>query len=100
MLTGEIFNVISPHYVADCPRDHFLVSPGLGNLENLGKISVFSGTHDILYTYALDFKKRLQNEGYAFNFYEYPKMMHVWTAITLMKEARTALKQMATLINQ
>lgn len=100
MLTGEIFNVISPHYVADCPRDHFLVSPALGNLDGLGKISVFSGTHDILYPYALDFKKRLETEGRSFNFYEYPKMMHVWTAITLMKEARAALNQIAVLINK
>ncbi len=100
MLTGEIFNVISPHYVGDCPRDHFLVSPALGNLEQLGKISVFSGTHDILFPYALDFKKRLETEGHSFNFYEYPKMMHVWTAITLMKEARSALNQMAALINE
>lgn len=99
MLTGEIFNVVIPHYVADCPRDHFLVSPALGDLKQLGKISMFSGTHDILFPYALDFKKRLEEEGHVFNFYEYPKMMHVWAAITLMKEARSALNQMAGLIN-
>lgn len=99
MLTGEIFNVVIPHYVADCPRNHFLVSPALGDLKQLGKISMFSGTHDILFPYALDFKKRLEEEGHVFNFYEYPKMMHVWAAITLMKEARSALNQMAGLIN-
>lgn len=99
MLTSEIFNVVIPHYVADCPRDHFLVSPSLGNLEQLGKISLFSGTYDILFPYALDFKKRLEEDGHSFNFYEYPKMMHVWAAITLMKEARSALNQMAELIN-
>lgn len=99
MLTGEIFNVVIPHYVDDCPRDHFLVSPALGNLEQLGKISMFSGTHDILFPYALDFKQRLEREGRSLNFYEYPKMMHVWAAVTWMKEARSALNQMAELIN-
>lgn len=99
MLTGEIFNVVIPHYVDDCPRNHFLVSPALGNLEQLGKISMFSGTHDILFPYALDFKQRLEREGRSLNFYEYPKMMHVWAAVTWMKEARSALNQMAELIN-
>lgn len=98
MLTGEIFNVITPYYVGDCPRDHFLVSPGLGDLENLGAISIFAGTHDILFPYALDLKKRLENENKSFNFYEYPKMIHVWAAITIMKEARSALNQMVVLI--
>jgi len=100
MLSPKIFDVISPHYVGDCPRDHFLVSPALGDLSELGKISIFSGTHDILYPYSLDLKKRLEQEGHAFNFFEYPGMMHVWTALTFMKEARVALRQIAELINR
>lgn len=100
ILTGAIFDTIVPYYVADCPRDHFLVSPGLGNLDQVGKISIFAGTHDILFPYALDLKKRLEKENRAFNFYEYPKMIHVWAAITLMRESRCALRQMAKLINE
>lgn len=100
MLSPKIFDVISSHYVADCPRDHFLVSPGLGDLSGLGKISFFVGTHDILFPYTQDLRKRLEAENRTYNYFEYPKMIHVWMALTFMKEARSALRQMANLINE
>jgi len=100
MLTGAIFDLISHHYVGDCPRDHFLVSPARGNLDSIGKISIFTATHDIMHPYARDFKQRLLHENREFNYFEYPKMIHVWTAITFMKEARHALRQMSNIINQ
>ncbi len=98
ILSPEIFDLLVPMYAAGSPRDHYLVSPGLGDLRKLGKISIFIGTHDILYPYSLELKQRLIEENIDFNFYEYPAMAHVWMAIPFMKESNIAIRQIADLI--
>ena len=99
MLSSKIFNLLSPLYVQDCPREHYLVSPALGNLNELGKLSVFTGTHDIMHPYSLELKKRLEEKGIPFNFYLYPKMIHVWMAIPYLSESKKTLHQIIKLIN-
>lgn len=99
MLSPDIFEAIGSRYCGQLPRDHYMVSPGLGNLDDLGKISIFIGTHDILHPYTIRLKQRLEKENKEFNFYEYPKMLHVWLVLTFLKESKPALNQIADLIN-
>lgn len=99
MLSSKIFDLLSPLYVRDCPREHYLVSPALGNLHNLGKVSIFTGTHDIMHPYSLDLKQRLEEENIPFNFYVYPNMIHVWMAIPYLNESKRTIHQITQLIN-
>ncbi len=99
MLSSKVFDLISPMYVKDCPRDHYLVSPAHGNLHNLGKVSIFTGTHDIMHPYSLELKKKFEQKKIPFNFYLYPKMIHVWMAIPYLRESKKTVKQITQLIN-
>ena len=75
-----------------------LVSPIYGALENLGKISLFIGTHDILIADCRKFKEIMSKKGISFNYFEYPKMFHVWVALTILSEAKSAIRKISDLI--
>lgn len=75
------------------------VSPIYGNFDGLGKISIFTGTHDLLYADNLKLKEILETKKIDFNFFEFPEMFHVWMAILKLKEAKVAIEQISELIN-
>lgn len=79
---------------------NYLVSPMYGELSGLAKISLFIGGRDILFADAEKFKGMMQEKGVAMNYFEYPKMFHVWVAGTFLKEAKIAIGQIAGLINK
>ena len=76
---------------------NYLVSPIYGNFDGLGKISLFIGTHDILYPDAKKFKKMADEKGIKINYYEYQSMIHVWL-LFLFPEAKKATKQIIQII--
>lgn len=78
--------------------DNPLISPIYGDVNGLGKISIFIGTHDILYPDSLQLKKKLEENQIPFRYFEYPNMFHVWPVINGMKEANYAIEQIANLI--
>lgn len=74
------------------------VSPIYGDCSGLGEISLFIGTHDIFLADARKFKKKMEEQDNPINYFEYPKMFHLWVALTSLKESKHAIHQMATLI--
>ena len=76
---------------------HYLVSPICGNLEGLGKISLFIGTHDILYPDAKKFKKMADEKGLKIDYYEYSSMIHIWP-LFFFPESKKATKQIIDII--
>lgn len=86
-------------YAGDEPLSNSLISPINGSLTGIGKISVFIGTHDVLYPDCLKLKKMLEAQNIPMDFYEYPKMFHVWMAMIGLKESKNAIKQIAAIIN-
>ncbi|MFD0693015.1 alpha/beta hydrolase fold domain-containing protein [Paenibacillus sp. GCM10027628] len=79
-------------YADGLDTKHYLISPLYGDFEGLGKISVFTGTHDICNPDARKFKKLADEKGIELGFYEYPGMPHVWTLFGL-PESKKAMKQ-------
>ena len=75
-----------------------LISPIYGDSRGLGKISIFIGTHDVLHSDAMRLKKNLEANKIPFNYFEYPKMFHVWPVLIGMNEADTAIDQISNLI--
>ncbi|MDU0200439.1 alpha/beta hydrolase fold domain-containing protein [Paenibacillus sp. MAH-36] len=69
---------IAKWYAGEESVKHYLVSPIYGNFHDLGRISVYIGTHDILYPDANKFSKLAGMQGIPINYYEYPSMLHVW----------------------
>lgn len=76
---------------------HYLVSPMYGNLEGLGKISLFIGTHDILYPDARKFKMMAVEKGINIDYYEYASMIHVWP-LFFFPESKKATKEIIEII--
>ncbi|MEI6123732.1 MAG: alpha/beta hydrolase [Bacteroidota bacterium] len=85
-------------YAANLQPTNYLVSPIYGDFSGLGKISLFIGTHDILVADARKFKQMAMQQQIAINYFEYPKMFHVWMVVTNLKESQNALEQVVALI--
>ena len=79
---------------------NYLVSPIYGDFSNLPQISLFVGTHDILIADSQKFKKLLESQNIALNYYEYPKLFHDWVMLIKLRESKDALTKMAELINK
>jgi len=84
----------SREYAGDTDAGHYQLSPVNGPLEGLPPVSLFIGTHDILYPDVLKLKRLLLEKGVEVNYYEFPKMIHDWVVITFLKESAAAITLM------
>ena len=87
-------------YAEDLESTDHRVSPLYGKLSDLGRISFFIGTHDIFLADVRKLRDKLQAQNISCNYFEYPRMFHVWFLLTSLREAKHALGKMAMLINQ
>ena len=74
------------------------VSPLFGDLENLPEVSIFTGTYDLVNADARSLSDALKAKGLAYRFFEYPKLFHVFMAVTFLPEAKTAIGQIAGIV--
>lgn len=65
-------------YADGDPLDTPLVSPSVGALTGLPRLTVFTGTHDVLNPDARAFHERATAEGLHIGWYERSGGMHVW----------------------
>lgn len=86
-------------YTAELNPTDYRVSPIYGDFSGLGKISLFIGTHDLFHADSRKFKQKMKVQDISINYFEYPKMFHVWMVLTGMKESQHVISQMTTLIN-
>jgi len=84
-------------YAGDTSTSHYLLSPIYGDIEGLGKISIFIGTKDILEADTRKFKKMANEKGLTINYFEYKDMVHVWMMMYL-PESKQAIEQISNLI--
>ncbi|MGN1227150.1 MAG: alpha/beta hydrolase [Christensenellales bacterium] len=79
--------------------DNYMLSPIKGTFENLGKMTIFIGTHEILLPDARELKEKLTNQNIDFNYYEYPYMNHVFPLFPIIPEAKSAKKTIYKILN-
>ncbi|ORA25969.1 hypothetical protein BST12_02155 [Mycobacterium angelicum] len=65
-------------YAGGDPLDTPLVSPGQGPLDGLPRLTVFTGTHDVLNPDTRAFRNRALAEGLDIGWYEREGALHVW----------------------
>ena len=82
-------------YRGELGEDDPMVSPINGDLEGLGRITMFSGTRDILNADAARLVARARTENIALDYHEAPEMIHVWPLLPI-PEARTARATIAS----
>ena len=85
-------------YAGDANPSNYLLSPINGQMEGLGKITVFIGTKDILVADTRKFKQIMQDKRIDINYYEYKDMLHVWPLFNL-PESKDAIEKIAFLVN-
>ncbi|WP_342422773.1 alpha/beta hydrolase [Paenibacillus sp. FSL E2-0178] len=88
---------IAQWYAGDQEITSHLISPAYGEVTDIGPVSIFTGTHDIVYPDVKRFKDRLLVEGIKIGYYEYPQMLHVWP-LFFFPESKTARAQIRAII--
>ncbi|WP_326513944.1 alpha/beta hydrolase [Clostridium intestinale] len=84
-------------YAGDTDRSNYLLSPINGPLKGLGKITLFIGTHEFFLPDARKFKKLAEKEKIDINYFEYPKMNHVFPVLPI-PEAKRAMQQIVDIL--
>ena len=85
-------------YAANLDLKDFHVSPVYGDLTGMCRISLFTGTRDILNADAQKFKQLMKEQNISFNYFEYPDMFHDWVIITSLKESLDVLNKVDELV--
>lgn len=85
-------------YAGGDPLDHPLLSPSIGPLDGLPRLTVFTGTHDVLNPDARAFRKRATGEGLDIGWYELEGGMHTWMLLPGPK-AKMTLGQIRSVLS-
>lgn len=99
MLNWDMLVEAGKRYAGETSRSHYLVSPIHGEIKNLGKISLFIGTHELFLPDARKFREKAARQSVDINYFEYPKMNHVFPVFPI-PEAKKALKQIVDIIQK
>lgn len=84
-------------YAGQSDPNSFMLSPINGELEQVGEISIFIGTRDLLVADARKLKMLGDKKGIFINYREYKDMVHVWMFLSF-PEAKLAQKEIFDLI--
>jgi len=76
-----------------------LVSPVYGDVEGLPLISIFAGTHDVLGVDVKKFRDICDSKGVTINYFNYPKMVHLWM-LSGFPESAKVIEQIGELLSK
>jgi acetyl esterase/lipase len=85
-------------YAGDLPLKNSRLSPIYGDMSGLGKISIFTGSHDLLIVDARQLKAILLAKNISFNYFEYPKLFHAFMIFTKLAESKHVLAQISLIV--
>ncbi|GAA0564655.1 hypothetical protein GCM10009415_53950 [Chitinophaga japonensis] len=86
-------------YAGEMDPSGYLLSPINGILEGLGKISVFTGSRDILVADARKLRQLAASKGIEIDYYEYKEMFHAWMLLNF-PESQKAKQQIIDLLQR
>ena len=77
--------------------EHPFVSPLFGDVQNLPKMTVLSGTWDLLHPQSLDFVQKVEMAGGEIDLHVYEEMQHAWLLFD-MPEAADGVKKICAAV--
>ena len=92
MLKLDRIKMLTELWRDNLPADHYWVSPIYGDLSGLGRISIFVGTHEILYLDSVALKEKLKAMRATSDYFEYEGMFHTFPLFPI-PEGFDALKK-------
>lgn len=93
ILSIEGLKIAGKKYADAMSLTDFRVSPIYGDFSTLGKISIFTGTNDVLIADARKLKQILEIQNINLNYFEYSGMFHDWVVVTSLRETKDVLKR-------
>ncbi|WP_236808886.1 alpha/beta hydrolase fold domain-containing protein [Amycolatopsis albispora] len=86
-------------YAGELPLADPWLSPVNGKLADLGRLSLFVGTRDVLLADARRFRTVTAERGIDLEYWEYEGMFHAWM-LTTLPEARDATRRLAHVVRR
>jgi acetyl esterase/lipase len=86
------------NYAGSLDVTDYRVSPLYGNFKDLARITVFTGTKDILIADARRCKQLCEGSGIRFNYFEYRDMFHDWVIIAGLKESQDVIDKVREIL--
>lgn len=84
-------------YAGDTDSNNYLLSPINGKINGLGEITLFVGTHEVFLPDARKFRDIAISKGARINYFEYPKMNHIFVLYPI-PEAKKATEKIVNII--
>jgi len=97
VLNIEGLKLAGKAYAGETETTNYLVSPLYGTYKELAPISIFIGTHDLFITDCRKLLDRFTEQKIPLNFFEYPRMFHVWVSYTELRETKDAIERVVML---
>nr|WP_239588230.1 alpha/beta hydrolase [Gracilibacillus alcaliphilus] len=85
-------------YAGYTDPNNYLLIPINGETNGLREITLFIGTHEAFLPDARKFRDRLTSQGVNMNYFEYPKMNHIFVLYPI-PEAKKSTKEIVYIIN-
>jgi monoterpene epsilon-lactone hydrolase len=86
-------------YAGSLPRTDPHLSPIVGDLSGLGRLTVYIGTRDVLLADARRLRTLCTEHGVPLGYHEYEDMIHAWVLASL-PEADQAIEEIAHLLDR
>ena len=99
MISSYCFDTICDLWRKNLDRTDYRVNPIYGDLKGLGKITVFTGTGEVLNLAARKMKDEAKEQNVEIDYYEKEYMMHCWVLV-LSKESRRERKIIRDIIGK
>lgn len=100
LLNADDLRAVAVRYAGGDSLDNPLLSPGIGALTGLPRLTVFTGTHDLLNPDTRAFHRRTLAEGLDIGWHEREGGMHVWMYVLGTHAARVAFDQIRSALNK
>jgi len=100
MLNVNALKMAGKNYAGSLEGSDYRVSPVNGNFNDLSRITIFTGTKDLLITDARRCKQLCEEVDIPFNYFEYRDMFHDWVIIPGLKESQDVMDKVGTILHQ
>lgn len=88
------------NYAGNLGVTDYRVSPLYGSFDGLTRITIFTGTRDVLITDARRCKQMCEDQGIRFNYFEYRDMFHDWVIVTVLKESQDVMDKVSEILDE
>ncbi|NDJ88020.1 MULTISPECIES: alpha/beta hydrolase fold domain-containing protein [Mycolicibacter] len=100
ILSPSVLREAARHYAGGASLDDPLISPSTVPLSGLPRISILTGTHEVLNPDARAFRRRANAEGVELGWYELDGGIHAWMFLPVGRNARDAWDYIRTTVDE